>query len=93
MNGDAGDDAIYGGDGSDRAYGGAGDDTVAGDDGDDVIVSFVQGDDRIDLDLDAFTFTSVSFGQNGADAVIFYGETTITVRDFVADDFTTSDFI
>ena len=89
LAGGAGDDRLGGGKGDDMLTGGAGDDTLTGGRGADTFV-FVVGDgtdtvtdfqagDRIRLDGVTGGFAALRIEQDGADAVIRYGDGTDTI--------------
>ncbi len=90
LMGGAGDDTLRGARGADTLTGGAGDDTLAGGkgadtfvfaagDGDDTITDF-GGGDRIRLDGVSGGFAALVIEQDGADAVIRYGDSGDTIR-------------
>lgn len=104
--GGAGDDAIRGGGGADRLSGGAGDDMLKGgagrdvftfraDFGDDVIADYQDGVDRIAIfDIEAAeSFAALRIEQVGDDAIISFGDGTVTLTGLDASLLTAEDFV
>ncbi len=95
MEGGAGDDLIIAGFGDDLMTGGAGADTfrLGSNFGNDTITDFTVGTDKIDLgSLDIGDFAALSIAQVGADAVLTFGEGTLTLEGVDALTLTASEF-
>lgn len=81
LDGRGGADTLAGGDGDDRLWGGAGRDLFVfdGDDGDDRISGFENRLDRIRILDGAAAFSDLSIAQAGRNAVIGFGDTSVTL--------------
>jgi Ca2+-binding RTX toxin-like protein len=93
VRGGGGDDALAGGNGNDRLRGAEGADTFVFDDmseGSDTILDFEAGLDRVDFGDDVMT-GGLAFAQDGDDAVLDYGDSTLTVSNTDVGDL--SDFL
>lgn len=92
--GEAGDDRLNGGTGSDTLSGGTGVDRFVFNsaDGDDVITDFADGVDRIVIDSGATNFAGVRVLDAGANVLIDFADTTITIAALDHRLITTADF-
>ena len=91
LKGQDGDDILNGGGGKDKLKGGEGSDVFVFSGtglGRDIIIDFEDGIDLIDLD-----YGSVTIVQRGSDALIKHAEGSILLKNTLATDLTTDDFI
>ncbi|MBY8977137.1 hypothetical protein KHP62_15065 [Rhodobacteraceae bacterium NNCM2] len=95
MFGGFGDDILKGGNGNDINTGGDGADCFLFDtrDGTDTVTDFEIGTDKFVLFGRCVSFDDLGFSQNGDDAEVEFGNTTIVVEDTTASDLTEDDFI
>lgn len=98
-----GDDVVRGGNGADTIEGGAGDDRLTGgsradtfvftsDGGDDVVTDYEDNRDKIQIEGNV-AFVDIDIDQDGADAVISFGASTITLLGQDATELTEADFL
>lgn len=98
-----GDDVVRGGNGADTIEGGAGDDRLTGgsradtfvftsDGGDDVVTDYEDNRDKIQIEGNV-AFVDIDIDQDGADAVISFGASTITLLGQDATELTETDFL
>ncbi len=105
LYGDDGNDRLLAGQGNDNVYGGSGNDTLIGGndvysddfiftrtDGNDRIIGFEDGIDRIVL-LGATGFRQVTILDRGADTLVRFGNTQITLEQFDHKNLTADDFL